>query len=844
VTETPPARVLPFAEFLAVLRGKGFDVGVREHLLMARLLERWPGTEVREFGDSIAALLARSEVEAEEIRRLFADTYSPTPQPRPRPEPPPPPDPWRVVRRYAWLTAMAGAVVLLVLVLRVPPPPSPPPPETPQSQTPAPPPTAVAPIRAPEPMPPASPPAPTFVIRQTAALTGGGLFLLAFAGFWALKVRDARRRWSRDAWASALAGIPGPYHFQVVLRDPIARLPRIDVEDTATILSRAFTAVGQRQQLDVRRTLVRTLQRGRLPTFVFRPRRAMRTIIVLHDLAPEMRMWRAKVDRFVIDLQRQGVPLERYYFDGDIRLLSKTPHRATLSLDSLLRRRPDVALLVVSSGSQLAALLDHDDSWVRALADREWRTWLTPVSDTRLWPPELTRLPFPVWPMTRTGLLQAARALAEPNTVSASDVRMRERTEVRVTLDGVERLKRLASLVPHPTTELLEALRRRFAPDVSDAVIVQLLRDSAVSTAPVVRLPDAEVARCLTAVRFESPRFEADVRRFLLGVLRDSEPTAGSAAHLRWEIASALHRRALADLGEGDRHAADVALAHHANGPMWEEVRQLTQLLPSTAARERAGAIDIAATSPHPRKTEQVAPPSGAPVAAGSPGWVWPGLRELAPAAVAAFVVLIVSWSFRVLPVQALAHVANAYALTYTSPSGATPYGRLELARPSGASATAPALVDVYKGETAYRTAVDLSTGSATLPIADASDLGSHYQLRARLPGGNLALSNWVWVPGREVPVLIDAQPWARVTITGTHVPAEPQVTPFVALLEPGSYSLHLENGGLTPATDRPITVNDPGAAGSATTQTVQVTMPGFNAEQTAQTLSAPAQAK
>ena len=46
------AALLPFDEFLVLLRARGYSVGVNEHLALARLLAQWPGTSSPEFGEA------------------------------------------------------------------------------------------------------------------------------------------------------------------------------------------------------------------------------------------------------------------------------------------------------------------------------------------------------------------------------------------------------------------------------------------------------------------------------------------------------------------------------------------------------------------------------------------------------------------------------------------------------------------------------------------------------------------------------------------------------------------------------------------------------------------------
>ncbi len=844
MTDTPPALVLPFDGFLTLLRARGFAVGLHEHLALATLLQRWQGTNGPQFGDAVAALIGRTEDEVASVRRLFDELYGPAP---PAPNLAVPPiDRWAALRSRTWGLAAAAAALALATGLWWSLRPAPVIPESPPAAivtTPSAPATGVEPITPPVPAAPELPEPPRRINRRVAIPVGAGLFLLALAGSWAQKARDERRLWLRRAWTAAADLLPGPFHFPFVLRDPVARLPRIDIEDAATILGRALTNEAQARELDVRRSVQLTVRRGMLPSFVFRSRRMMPTILVVQDVAEEMRVWRGKVELFLTDLRRQGVPLERYYFDADPRRVSDAPHGGTVhDLDRVLRRRPAAPLLIVSAGGGLVSLGAEAlaaagpggsgaaggpagagsgvAAWLRTVRGRDRKTWLTPVSDARLWPDEFDQLPMQVWPMTRRGLAQAARDLAGVDVRPPDRLRGRILDEGRVSLDGIERMQRLASLVPYPTTDLLELLRRRFAPDVPDAVIVHLLQQTGRPAAAVLRMSDADIRERSAAVRFETPTLEQQVRAVLLDVLQESEPAPGSAAHLRWEIATAVHRLALADLGAGSRPAALAAVETLGRGPLWEEVRKITRLTPAVPALSRAAATTTMPDLRDGSATPAGDVPAGQPPTAGPAPWIWPGIRELVPAAALTLLLVIGGWLGGAFPVRAVQHVSDAYRLSYAP--GATPgTPELQLQLAPNPGMPVPTRVDLYAGDAVFRSGVDLGAGATSVRLAD-TDLGRHYRIRSTLPDGNLAVSDAVWVPDLATVVVIDALPWARVSIDGYAGTGQPFTTPFAIGLKPGSYRLRFENGDVTPAMEQAITVD-------ATSRTYRFTMPGFD---------------
>ena len=343
---------LPFDGFLELLRSKGYGVSLHEHFALASLLERWDRTHAEEFGDALAALVARNEEEVLGIRRLFGEVYLAPPLPSPAAVTPAPRRTF--VQRWMWSLAPIAAAAIVAATLWTiyhrPPPAPPPPVETRAPIAAAGPQPVLAPVVLPPPPAPVLPDPPRRVERGLAAEIVLAAFLAVLAMFWALKTRQTTRTWLRDTWASALAALPGPYHFNLILRDPPTRLPRTDVEDAATILGRSFTPDVQARQLDVPRSLRLTLRHGLLPQLVFRPRRTAQTILVFQDVSQEMLIWRPKVDTFLGDLVRQGVPLERWYFDGDPRRVAtvRTVRRAVRSRHA---RRPTSPVLIVSAGS-------------------------------------------------------------------------------------------------------------------------------------------------------------------------------------------------------------------------------------------------------------------------------------------------------------------------------------------------------------------------------------------------------------------------------------------------------------------------------------------------------------
>ena len=245
---------------------------------------------------------------------------------------------------------------------------------------------------------------PLIAALSTAAL------VVSLLALWGARIRAAARQWTADAWQAALASLPGPYHAPLVLKDLVTRLPRRDVEDAATLLARAFSGVGRGRELDVKESLRETLRYGMRPQLVFRLRRVQQTVLVLQDISQTMHAHTARVESLIVDLRRQGIAIERWYFDGDISVATQRPDGPPVALDVLAKRREDWPLMVLSSGLGVTATLTLPNrAWKTAFRTWTRRVWLSPIRDPKLWPAAVRQMPIAVLPMTRNGLFRLRR---------------------------------------------------------------------------------------------------------------------------------------------------------------------------------------------------------------------------------------------------------------------------------------------------------------------------------------------------------------------------------------------------------------------------------------------------
>jgi hypothetical protein len=806
---------LPFADFLEVLRHRGFGVGLQDHVAVGKLLDRWEHTDRAALRDAIAALVARHDAEVREIRVLFDEVYPARARAAVAgPEIAATRLPWnvrlqaRLQSRRAWGLALALLATLVTLAVAarmrgavlLPPLPAAP---ALYSPTVAPSPASVSPsldVRVPVTIAGASSalPAPPRRVWWTAVgWVAAGTAIVTIAALWGVRLRSAARDWSRRAWRRVLADLPGPYEIQWRIRDLGTRLPKADVEEAATIIGRAFSRDALGRHLDVRAT-VRAAARAARPQLVFAARRVQEPILVLQDVSQAMDPHAERVDGLLDDLRRQGVALDRWYYDGDVSRPAPRPVAAPLPLEQLLRRRDSGPVMVISAAEGLrATVATSDGAWLEALMQPDRRVWLTPVTDPRLWPTALRRMPLPVVPMTRRGLIEAASLLAHAERIGTAVTSRFVEVERRASAGDVRRLQRLASLVPFPTVSMLEQLRRRFAPDIPESAVIYAAGGTTAGGDLPLRMPDDEVRELSAEMRRTNPALEARAREYLLRVLAESEPPPGSAAHVRWQASAAIQRLQLAHLQSGDVSVAAGEVRRLESGPLWEEVR-------AAAARQPATIVGRARSDPAAEPPPFAAAPAETPPFA----WRWPRLADVAAAMVLALVAGALV-AFTPAARRPAPHQDGAYELVYRASASGDSQGALDV-RVAAEHRDVPLTVQLHRDGQAIDgpVAIDPELG-ATVPLDP--DEGAHvYQVRAGLPNGALAASNAVWAP--SALVVINAQPWARVRITSSdgRVSAA-ETTPVAVSLPPGTYTMAFENGGLTAASSQQVRVTAPG---------------------------------
>lgn len=721
----PDASALPFAELLAELRRRGFGIGLHDYKDVARLAARWQGVDRATFRDALAALLARNAEEVQGIRAAF-DEWMDVPPPSPPPAPPPQPRArtWHVVALALLLVAggAGGAWWLLARYYEmqrkvvVEPGRQPPVPVTERPTT-------------PPPVLPVPPRKPASELPWLAAAAAAAVTLVAL-GIW--ETRSRQKRWAGKYWRYVLSQEPGPHHYELRLGRPAPALPRDVVEEAATILGRAReTDPADGDVLDVDGSLHRTLGAGMAPHLVFAPPPRAAPVLVLQDVSWQMRPWAAKVDAFAAALRRRGVLIERWYFDGDPLQVSRAPHGRTIALESLSLSRAEASLMVLSSGQGIGAARLR--VLARLLGRWRFRTWLHPVGNPAYWRPEIASLPLRTWPMTPAGVRAAAVELSRRGDLGVPPKLARPRD---VTSGDVERMRQLLAMSPGPTLELAGELRRRFAPEVPEEVVL-FLGAEGVFYGETIPVPPGQLPRLLAAAALEPVR-ERNVRRYLLDVLRDSRPPEQSGAYLRWQLDEAVQRLRL---DPADAEARDLVQSL-ANGPLRDEVH----------AAVSAQGLGVEVKDRPVRELSQAPPRS---LGKRPPLWAWPR------AATAVAALLVVLPPTLVLTRRVAAErgdpIPHRQVLSLTRDA--------EYNLVIGASPLTKVAV-LYRGDEGF-SQVDLPSKF----VVEDQFRGAWFRLREPLSAGNLLTSGPVWVPAaRKRP----AAPMAPEASAAANSPAAP----------------------------------------------------------------------
>jgi hypothetical protein len=402
---------LAFGEFLGYLKQQGFAIGVDHHLRLHHLLSQVSEhCAPHELKTLLCPIFATSEREQELFYRAFdlyfdlfrlADkrdarsgqllTGSPdTPQHQPPHQPK-----WR--SPLAFTTIALAVIILAVILLRNPEirkvigledtTPTPTPSISPVPQSPAT--TATPSLTTPSIEPTETPeqtPQPTQVaagsirdfaiknrnaIRIAAVLLPLVIFLLSEWWRWhkrKLILEKARGRKPPFTWPVRVDGMPElkDYRSEQFYR-AVRWLRR--------------RQIGEFQRLDVARTIAATIESRGYPVFRYRPDSRVPEYLVLID-RESFRDHQARLfDSLARAMEREGIFLARYFYDGDPRICRMESADSGIHLTDLQKKYSSHRLLLFGDGERLLdPITGQLASWTALLQEWPERAVLTPVS--------------------------------------------------------------------------------------------------------------------------------------------------------------------------------------------------------------------------------------------------------------------------------------------------------------------------------------------------------------------------------------------------------------------------------------------------------------------------------
>lgn len=607
----------PLGELYDLLRADGFEIGTYDHVRIGRLVAVEGAWTLETLRIAIASLVVREQRDRARFDACWTRWLASTPAAPTAPAPSPLTaiQPIREARYYPWI-GLAAALLLLGggawwLLLRrpaeVPPAPTAPlvtvvtdaapdvttdaPPDAPdptliagndpsastlEPAAPpdagvAPPDAAPPPLDLPEPAPVvAAPPRDEGLPWHAvvAALAGLALAAVTFV---------LQRRWARRERRF----VPGPWRYPLQIAAGRPVLPRTAVEDAAGDMTWQSDAAGH--DLDLRRTVDRTVAAGGMPTLVYRPPPAAPEYLVLEDVSRGAARWRFVYDELWRSLSREGVRIARYTFDADLERCTAADGKPVALRDLL--EHADAMIVIGDGASAVDPLTGEPAEWLDALRAIPRRLWINPLPPSR-WPAATSAI-------TRDTPMEhgATRALAMLRAGAS-----RREHPARPFPAIVERAPATdsgyAALRAHlgePAFQLQAAVATAGAPSIVAArwlaeqldVTLDETEWLGLATLPwfeTERWPATLQERLVATLAAESPALAREVATLADRALVASEPARGTGAHLKWELDVASRR-----IERGDRGGL-VAAARLASSPLALEVRQRLRAL---GARDR-----------------------------------------------------------------------------------------------------------------------------------------------------------------------------------------------------------------------------------------------------------------
>ncbi len=205
-------------------------------------------------------------------------------------------------------------------------------------------------------------------------------------------------------------GIPQLFFFSDVCPGLGRTLPDDAVRETGDALG-YFSTQNPKRELDVQRTIERTIDRG-VPELRFLPRREVCRVLLLEDTEMEDRLWNRAASELATGLEALGLTVHHATFSDGPSVFQLPGALHSQLLEDWDEDRAHLLLLIVSDGQRVYGephreVLEDIATWPQT-------AWLHP-REKRFWddaPRHLQRLGIPVFEATPGGVREMAEHLA------------------------------------------------------------------------------------------------------------------------------------------------------------------------------------------------------------------------------------------------------------------------------------------------------------------------------------------------------------------------------------------------------------------------------------------------
>lgn len=326
--------------------------------------------------------------------------------------------------------------------------------------------------------------------------------------------------------------------------------PRLDREtlDQLADYIGYFQSEHPGRLLDVSASVNATIDRGGIPTPVFRHRKQMYTVLILEDEFSDQTRWNTIAGDLAKGLKKRGAPVIFGTFEG-------SPHRfytenGIYHLEDFEDMRRGILLLIFSDGKGMT--LRRDAFTMESLVRWPMLAWMS-MTEIRFQQPELEELiqaGIPMYPASKPGVVSAMRRFVTEQgikgSIETSPARKWPARQTHVPLaaylydilaDALPWAIDCAMVQPVPLP-LADALRRKFHPHVPFQSFQRLIALPKTSqTVAGIRFSDSVTAFLRREFSRRPAQMQTATLKFILSYIKKKKPfDTRSIEYLTWDF--------------------------------------------------------------------------------------------------------------------------------------------------------------------------------------------------------------------------------------------------------------------------------------------------------------------